>query len=169
MTPQERAVPSVSVRTLVEDDAPYLIEVCSLPHCIGFLHAPTLAQVAAGLGDRSASSFVVESAGRRVGIIRLSWFGEPVWLVEVRLIAIAEPGKGFGGAAMAWARRHAFEVLGAHRMYLEVVTGNVPARSLYERSGFMLEGVWRDGFREDDGTYRDLAAYGMLDREYAAR
>jgi RimJ/RimL family protein N-acetyltransferase len=60
----------------------------------------------------------------------------------------------------------AFDDLGAHRVYLEVTADNAAARALYERAGFVLEGTWRDGYRDAaTGTFRDLCAYGMLARD----
>ncbi|MGP6157567.1 MAG: GNAT family N-acetyltransferase [Vulcanimicrobiaceae bacterium] len=65
--------------------------------------------------------------------------------------------------------RWVFESQRAHKVYLETIASNVPARRLYDNLGFVLEGTWRDGFRGRDGAYHDLCAYGMLAREYALR
>jgi diamine N-acetyltransferase len=159
----------VSVRPLAAADAQYLVDVCVLPHCRGFVYAPPVERVLAAIGSADAESYVVEADGRRVGVVRLAWFGEPLWLVELRLLAIAEPGVGYGAAALRLVQAHTFETLGAHRMFLEVAAQNTVARALYERCGFVCEGTWRDGFRDADGTYFDLAVYGMLAPEYAAR
>jgi RimJ/RimL family protein N-acetyltransferase len=159
--------PGIGIRPLLAEDADYLVGVCSLSHCKDFVHVPTVQQVRLAIADQHAASFVIESSGRSVGVIRLGWFGNPVWLVELRLIAIAEPRRGFGTAALRWALHHSFETMRAHRLYLEVAAHNAIARALYERCGFHQEGLWREGFRRADGTYLDLAAYGMLAREYA--
>ena len=50
--------------------------------------------------------------------------------------------------------------------YLEVRASNEIARRLYERAHFVLEGTWRDGFRDHDGSFHDLCAYGLLKSEY---
>lgn len=159
----------IAVRPIVAADAQFLVDVCALAHCRRFVHVPTRERVLAALGNRDAESYVVEADGRGVGVLRLGWFGEPPWLVELRLLAIAQPGMGYGRAALRWAQAHAFETLGAHRASLEVAAHNTLARRLYERCGFVHEGTWREGFRSEDGTYVDLAAYGMLAREYASR
>ncbi|MBV9737691.1 MAG: GNAT family N-acetyltransferase [Candidatus Eremiobacteraeota bacterium] len=49
---------------------------------------------------------------------------------------------------------------------MEVTADNFAARALYESCGFIHEGTWRDGFPANDGTFKDLAAYGMLAREF---
>jgi RimJ/RimL family protein N-acetyltransferase len=110
----------------------------------------------------------VNTQSHPVGVIRLSFHGQPIWLVELRLLAIGEPRRGFGAEAMRWAQNYAFRTIGAHRMYLEVAAHNATARALYERCGFVQEGLWREGFRDNEGAYHDLAGYGMLDREYFA-
>jgi len=68
---------------------------------------------------------------------------------------------------MAWVAYEAFAVRKVHRLYLEVAANNARARALYERCGFVQEGIWRDGFRSADGIYSDLVAYSMLEREYS--
>ena len=86
------------------------------------------------------------------------------WLAEfVRIVALA-PQRGIGTYAMQRMAARAFDDLGAHRAYLEVVAHN-PARRLYERAGFRLEGTWRDGYRDAEGRYHDLCAYGLLDED----
>lgn len=157
---------NVAARPMTAEDAAYVVDLCALPHARDFVVIPTVDRILSALDATDATTFIVESDGRRVGLLRLAWVGEPAWLVEVRLLVTGEPGKGYGAAAMRWAQQHAFTNLGAHRMYLEVTADNVGARARYERAGFAQEGVFRDGFRAGDGTYRDLIAYGMLEDEY---
>ena len=59
-----------------------------------------------------------------------------------------------------------FETDALHRACLEVRASNEIARRLYERAHFVLEGTWRDGFRDHDGSFHDLCAYGLLKSEY---
>jgi RimJ/RimL family protein N-acetyltransferase len=102
---------------------------------------------------------ILDGDGTPVGMWMLQLHGD--WLAElVRIVAIA-PNRGIGTFAMERMIARAFDDLGAHRAYLEVVGAN-PARRLYERFGFRLEGTWRDGYRNEDGTYADLCGYGML-------
>jgi diamine N-acetyltransferase len=147
---------------MTAEDAKYVVDLCALPHASGFVVVPTVDQVRSALDAPGATTFIVESDGRRVGLVRLASVGEPPWLVEFRLLVIEEPRKGYGRAAVRWLQQHAFAGLRAHRVYLEVAAGNARARALYERAGFVQEGVFRDGFRASDGTYHDLVAYGML-------
>ena len=89
-------------------------------------------------------------------------------LVELNRIIALAPRRGIGSWALRRMVERAFDDLGAHKVYLEVTADNTPARALYEREGFVLEGTFRDGYRDETtGTYKDLCAYGMLEHERA--
>ena len=90
------------------------------------------------------------------------------WLAELRTLVVKTQRCGIGAFALGAMLRRAFGELGAQRAYLEVVAENTASRALCERAGFTLEGVWREGFRADDGSFRDLCGYGLLAREYRA-
>ena len=160
--------PGLTVRPMAEADAQYVVDLCNAEHAREFVHGPSFDEVVAGLARPEATTYIMETGGRSVGLFRIAWVGEPAWLAELRLIVVGEPGKGYGRAALHWVRRHAFEDRGVRRVYLEVVADNARARALYERCGFVQEGAFRDGFRAGDGTFRDLIPYGMLATEYRA-
>ena len=108
---------------------------------------------------------VLDADGTPVGFWSLIVHGDG-WLVElVRIVALA-PQRGIGSWALRRMVDRAFDDLGAHRVYLEVTADNSAARTLYERAGFVLEGTWREGYRDETtGGYKDLCAYGMLARD----
>lgn len=56
---------------------------------------------------------------------------------------------------LAQGRAHGFRVL----QFNAVVAGNVHARHLYERLGFVQLGVIPGGFRHKDGVYEDICPY----------
>lgn len=53
------------------------------------------------------------------------------------------------------AKRHGFKLM----QFNAVVEGNVHARHLYERLGFILLGTIPGGFMMKDGTYRNICVY----------
>ena len=110
---------------------------------------------------------MLDGAGERIALWRASL--EADWLAEIRTLAVARPGRGAGSWALRRALAWAFEERAVHRVFLYVTAANARARALYERHGLQLEGTGREGFRAPGGTFEDLAHYGMLAREYAAR
>jgi RimJ/RimL family protein N-acetyltransferase len=62
---------------------------------------------------------------------------------------------------MGWARRS-----GAHKVALQVWPHNVAARRLYEKHGFVQEGLLRRHYRRRNGELWDAVVMGMvLDEE----
>ena len=65
---------------------------------------------------------------------------------------------------LSWA----FEVLGVHRVELEVLAFNGRAISCYLACGFRREGVRREAVLYPDG-WKDMIMMGLLRSEYAAQ
>src|SRR4051812_16072221 len=76
-------------------------------------------------------------------------------------------GRGIGTEATRLIVGHGFEQLGLHRVQLEVYGHNRRALRVYEKAGFVVEGVRREAaFR--DGEWVDDVIMGVLDREWGA-
>ena len=162
------AKPFFTERPVTAGDAPWLVALYAAPHARRFMQQPSEDTVRAALGRAgSAERIVLDEAGERIAVWRASL--EEPWLAEIRTLAVARPGCGAGTWALRRALAWAFEEESAHKAFLYVTAANVRARALYERHGLVLEGTYREGFRAPDGSFEDLAHYGILDREYAAR
>jgi ribosomal-protein-serine acetyltransferase len=77
-------------------------------------------------------------------------------------------GKGIMTTACAALIDHAFKELKLHRVEIRCATGNARSRAIPERLGFVKEGVIRQGEWVND-RFLDLAVYGMLATDWAAR
>jgi RimJ/RimL family protein N-acetyltransferase len=77
----------------------------------------------------------------------------------------AARGRGLGTEATRLALRHAFETVGLHRVELEVYAFNPRARAVYEKVGFVREGVRRDALRWD-GEWVDAVTMSVLATEW---
>ncbi|WP_232697661.1 GNAT family N-acetyltransferase [Brevibacillus daliensis] len=73
--------------------------------------------------------------------------------------------KGYGSEAMQLMLNYAFTKLNLHRVELEVYAFNIRAIHVYEKLGFVREGVKRD-FLFQEGTYHDMVMMSMLEDEY---
>ena len=107
---------------------------------------------------------VAELAGRLVGYIRQV---PPTPLVsnqhvrQIQGLQVSADVRGRGvGQALVEAACAAARAEGARRMTLRVLGHNTPARRLYERCGFQVEGVLPDEFLLD-GSYVDDVLMGL--------
>ncbi len=73
--------------------------------------------------------------------------------------------RGIGRRALRLMLRHAFDVLNLERVYLYVVEYNLPARKLYETTGFVVEGRLRQHVALEAKRY-DLLVMGILRNEF---
>lgn len=106
-------------------------------------------------------------------IIGLLQFDGIAWTHGATFVSIgigeeADRGQGYGREAMELALNFAFAELNLHRVCLTVFSYNEAARSLYERLGFQLEGVYREHLLRD-GRRHDMLLYGLLRREWQER
>lgn len=74
-------------------------------------------------------------------------------------------GKGYGTEALQLTLAFAFDELNLHRVQLSVFAYNKRAIALYEKLGFVREGVYREHIRRD-GQFYDMFLYGLLRREW---
>ncbi|MGN6203714.1 GNAT family N-acetyltransferase [Humibacter sp.] len=76
-------------------------------------------------------------------------------------------GRGFATEAATALLKVAFDELGAHRVYAELDAANEASARLCEILGMSREALLRDRDHVD-GEWRDVAIFGLLDREFAA-
>jgi RimJ/RimL family protein N-acetyltransferase len=77
-------------------------------------------------------------------------------------LLIGEPferGKGYGQSALRQVMKHARGDLGLQRLYLYVLPSNAPARHIYEKCGFVVEGNLRRHVYKE-GHFQDLLVMG---------
>jgi RimJ/RimL family protein N-acetyltransferase len=129
----------------------------------------TREQVRAGLTrakdqhNRADWVIVRRSDDRVLGEVVLFALDEDAEAMEFR-IALVGPdviGHGYGTDATQLVSDLAFGPLGLHRLSLEVIEDNVAARRVYEKVGFVVEGVRRQARRAGTG-WVDLVDMAML-------
>ena len=91
------------------------------------------------------------------------------WSCSVRIALVGHRacGRGLGTEAMRLILGHAFETVGLHRVWLEVYAFNPRARHVYEKVGFVHEGVQRQALHWE-GAWVDCHLMAMLTSEWSA-
>lgn len=86
-------------------------------------------------------------------------------------IGIGDPAdwdRGYGSEALQLCLRYAFDELNLYRVGLDTISYNKRAIRVYEKAGFVSEGV-RRGFGMRDGQRYDLVLMGILRDEWRDR
>ncbi|WP_410654773.1 GNAT family N-acetyltransferase [Amycolatopsis sp. lyj-112] len=116
-----------------------------------------------GLDDRADYAIVRDEDGVYLGDVVLSGLDEDNRSAAFR-IALTGPdvfGKGYGTEATKLILDFAFEVVGLHRVSLEVFDFNPRARHVYEKCGFVREGLQREALWWD-GAWHDVLTMAVL-------
>jgi RimJ/RimL family protein N-acetyltransferase len=105
-----------------------------------------------------------------IGVVQLDDVSFPngTGWVAIGIGDAAHRGKGYGTEAMLLLMRFAFMELNLYRLQLTVFSYNEAAIALYEKLGFVREGVWRESIHRD-GTRFDTILFGLLRPEWMAR
>jgi RimJ/RimL family protein N-acetyltransferase len=85
--------------------------------------------------------------------------------LQIRLGHVADRGHGYGTEATRLLLDFAFKDLNLHRVYLHVFNSNAVAIRVYERVGFVREGLLREA-AHINGAYVDVVVMGILRAEY---
>lgn len=118
--------------------------------------------------DRLDLGVVDNASGELVGEVVLNGWDPDLNACNFRtLIGPGGRGRGLGTEATRLIVGYGFEVLGLHRISLDVFRGNPRAQRAYQKVGFVVEGVLRDGVRFD-GVYDDDILMAILAPEWFA-
>jgi RimJ/RimL family protein N-acetyltransferase len=121
----------------------------------------------AALNDLNIQHLIIESkpGNQRVGFVILAGLQSEHRNIEFMRLVITEKGKGYGKASVQTIKRHAFETLAAHRLWLDVKEHNTRARALYENEGFRYDGTLRECLKVPEG-FESLVVMSLLEQEY---
>lgn len=118
---------------------------------------------------RDEQIFAIEVDGQHVGNVGLHRIDTRHRRADLGIV-IGEAdrwSRGYGTDALRAVLRYAFQGLALHKVSLDVLASNERAIRVYERLGFVREGVRReDVFKE--GRFVDVVRMGILSREFDA-
>jgi diamine N-acetyltransferase len=111
---------------------------------------------------------LIAEADKRIGNAILFGLRDPNRSLEFRRIVITDKNRGYGRTVVRMVKELAFDTYGAHRLWLDVKVQNYRARSVYEKGGFIFEGILRECLRSED-NYESLVVMSILRQEYEAQ
>jgi RimJ/RimL family protein N-acetyltransferase len=166
------------LRPFTEADAETMGEIIGDPEVIRFTFPAngdlTLPHLRSWYGTRSTRPDRLDLAvtdratGELVGEVVLhEWDPHAQSCTFRTLIGPRGRGRGLGTEATRLIVGHGFEQLGLHRIQLELYGDNTRARRVYEKVGFVVEGVRREAALRN-GVWVDEVLMALLDREWAA-
>ena len=160
----------VTIRKFERADIPKKVEWINNPENNQFLHydIPICAEKTekwfdSHQGDDTRYDAVIEADGVPVGTIGLLAIDRKNYKAEyyIAMGETAYKGRGVAKKASRLILEYGFKTLGMNRIYLYTETENVAAQKLFERVGFIKEGVIRQDIFSH-GKYVDRIAYGFL-------
>lgn len=158
----------MTLRPATPADFPFIRRVAADPANAPFITDEDEAALAAYLADPGSLLCIWEENGVAAGFALYCEIGHPSGRVELRRLALAETGGGRGLRFVRALTDHAFDQLGADRVWLDASGENPRACRVYEGAGYRLEGVQRGHWwRPALGRAVDLMLYGMMRAEWA--
>ncbi|MFF1449407.1 GNAT family N-acetyltransferase [Streptomyces sp. NPDC058274] len=166
------------LRPFTEDDAVGMAGIIEDPDVIRFTFEPstdlTLERLRSWYGSRGDSDDRLDLAvtdratGELLGeVVLYDWDPRNRSCTFRTLIGPRGRGRGIGTEATRLIVGHGFEQLGLHRIALEVYGHNHRARRVYEKVGFVTEGVRREA-QLRDGEWTDEVLMSLLAPEWNA-
>lgn len=133
---------------------------------VGVRSEPSEARTLAWI-EKAEHAFAIEDDGRHVGNVILDNLDTYLGTARLSIYLGERRGTGIGRQALDLICRYGFGVLGLAKIWLTVHVRNYPAIALYERFGFVREGLHRGEFLLD-GERIDAAYMGLLRDEFSA-
>jgi len=120
--------------------------------------------------NQTERRFIIATAeGAPAGLVELVEINHLHRRCEFQIaIHPAFQGQGYAPRATRIAMDYAFSVLNIHKLYLHVDKDNARAVRIYERCGFVPEGILKDEFFVN-GKYRDAVRMCLFQPAYLAR
>jgi diamine N-acetyltransferase len=157
----------IELRRTTEHDLPYVLSAEGDDESRRFIAVWPEEQHRAALKDTNIEHLIIESQpnSQPIGFVILVGLQGEHRSIEFMRIVVTEKGKGYGRAAVRAIKRHAFDTLSAHRLWLDVKEQNTRARAVYEKEGFRYEGTLRECLQEPEG-FESLVVMSVLEHEY---
>lgn len=169
----------VRIRNLTRADIPLLVKWKNDPEIADLVRGGPInttfeiecRRYERGLGEYDTLRLIIETFSTKpIGFISLGELDKENHKAEVGML-IGEKdcwNQGYGTDALSTLLKHLFLEQGLNRVGLEVFEYNTRARKAYEKIGFKLEGIQRQGLCRKNKFY-DIYLMGILREEFVKR
>lgn len=108
----------------------------------------------------------LKDTGRPIGNVRLFDIHPIHHRGELSLLFYdrSEWGKGFATEAVNAVVKYAFDVLKLHRITADHYANNIASSKMFEKAGFVVEGVFKDHFNIGENKYIDSVRIAKINR-----
>jgi RimJ/RimL family protein N-acetyltransferase len=144
-------------------DLDALVALATRPEVAGTLSTDAAASLAEALPEQAGELLVIEDAGAVVGGVVWRLTNRRSRIADIRTLML-DPGVRGRGLATAAVRELVERLFVRHRLHrveAEVYGFNVAAQRVFERAGFVREGVRRRAY-DRDGAWQDGVRFGLL-------
>jgi RimJ/RimL family protein N-acetyltransferase len=152
----------MTIRPATEADIPAIMEIERMPGFERFFGRFSEEEHRAHLDEPDCRKLVLLDNGGIRAFALLVGFVQGEGSIRLNRLAARHPGSGLGQRLLDHAKQLAFEDPAIERLWLRVAASNSRARHVYERNGFVLETVLKNGGTLPSGEQVDIARYGLL-------
>ena len=158
---------SISLVYSKEEYIDYIIEAESDPHNAPYVFQWTKAQHIEAMEnpDILHITIVENESFEKVGYAIVAGAKSPHKAIELMRVVISKKSHGYGRESLNLIKNLAFEILDAHRLWLDVKEYNYSAINLYKSEGFKKEGLLRECILYN-GNFDSLVVMSILKKEY---
>jgi RimJ/RimL family protein N-acetyltransferase len=157
----------IAFRSTTKADLDYVSKMERAPENAAFIRQWSIQQHQSAILDDNMAHLMVQktSDNKAIGYIILIGLKNPDQSIEFKRIVIEKKNEGFGKESLQLVKNIAFENLGAHRLWLEVMEGNGRAIQLYKSEGFTSEGLHRESLKQGE-HFVSLKVMSILAHEH---
>lgn len=166
----------VLLRAIEEKDAEVLMDLINDPEIensvYGWSYPVSLSEQKkwiANLSNGSSVRYAIDYDQQTVGMAIISSVDmkNRSANMNIKLVKAAR-GKGIATHAVALMVRYCFEELNLHCLTANVIERNIGSRKLWEKFGFLQDGLLRDRVFKN-GQYHNVVSFSLLKEEFYAR
>jgi RimJ/RimL family protein N-acetyltransferase len=155
------------LRPAVAADIGPLVALARRPGVADTLATDAADELERAVSDEAGELLMIEHDGSVVGGVRWVLVNRRSRIGDVRTLMLdpASRGRGLGTAAVVELASRVFREHGLHRLEAEVYGFNLAAQRVFDRAGFVREGVRRRAY-DRAGEWQDGVRFGLLAEEF---